>query len=123
MRQYPKRIKRLLREWMTEAYERELHRELTVLDERFAEWRSGTISSGELRHRIHEWERGPSRALFKHYNHGPQDMSVAYAIVLGILDEAEVPEGLLEAIGRPLEFFRSLKERDELREREGTWWK
>ena len=113
----------LIREWRREAYERELHRELTVLDESFTEWRSGAISSGELSHRIHEWERGPSRALFKHYNHGPQDSTVAYAIVLGILDEAEVPEELLEAISRPLAFFRSLKERDDLRGREGTWWK
>jgi hypothetical protein len=100
---------------MTEAYERELHRELTVLDESFAEW--------QLSHRIHKWERGPSRALFKHYNHDPQDTPVAYAIVLGIMDEEEVPEGLLEAISGPLEFFRSLQERDELRGREGTWWR
>ncbi len=28
MQQYPKNIKRLLREYMAEAYERELHREL-----------------------------------------------------------------------------------------------
>jgi hypothetical protein len=48
---------------------------------------------------------------------------VAYAIVLGIMDEEEVPEGLLEAISGPLEFFRSLQERDELRGREGTWWR
>ena len=123
LRQYPKRVKRLIREWMTEAYERELHRELTVLDESFAEWRRGAIGSGELSHRIHKWERGPSRALFKHYNHDPQDTPVAYAIVLGILDEEEVPEGLLEAISGPLEFFRSLQERDELRGREGAWWR
>ncbi len=79
--------------------------------------------SGELSHRIHEWETGPSRALSKHYNHGPQDMSVAYAIVVGILDEKEVPGELLEAISGPLEFFRSLQERDELRGTEGAWWR
>ena len=123
MTEYSKRVERLMREWLTEAYERELHRELTKLDESFAEWRNGAISSSELSHRIHEWERGPSRALFKHYNHGPQDMSVAYAIVLGILDEEEVPEELLEAIARPIAFFRSLHERHELRVREGTWWR
>jgi hypothetical protein len=55
---------------MTEAYERELHRELTKLDQSFAEWRNGTISSGELSHRIHQYETGPSRELFKHYNRG-----------------------------------------------------
>jgi hypothetical protein len=122
MRQYSKRVEELIREWMTEAYERELHRELTVLDESFTEWRKGAISNGELSHRIHEWERGPSRALFKHYNYGPQDTSVAYAIVLGILDEGEVPEELLEAIAGPLESFHSVQERGELRGREGAWW-
>jgi hypothetical protein len=123
MREYSRRIKRLIREWMTEAYERELHRELTKLDESFAEWRRGAISSGELSHRIHQWETGPSRALFKHYNRGSQDVSVAYAIVVGILDEEEMPEELLEAIGGAIEFFRSLQEQDELRTREGTWWR
>jgi hypothetical protein len=48
---------------------------------------------------------------------------VAYAIVVGILDEEEVPEELLKAIGGAIEFFRSLQERDELRTREGTWWR
>ena len=122
MREYPKRIKRMITEWMTEAYERELHRELARLDERFAEWRRGTIGSGELCARIHEWERGPSRALFKQYNHGPKDMSVAYAVVVGILDEEEVPGELLAAISNAMAFFRSLQERDELRDREGQWW-
>lgn len=123
MKEYSKTAKRLMREWMAEAYERELRRELTLLDESFAEWRSGAISSGELSHRIHEWERGPSRALFKHYNDGPQDITVAYAIALGILDEKEVPGELLEVITRPLAFFRSLRERDDLRGREGNWWR
>ena len=122
MKDYPKRIKRLLVEYMTEAYERELYRELTKLDESFAEWRNGAISSGELSHRIHEWDTGPSRALFKHYNYGPKNMSVAYAIVVGILDEEEVPAELLEAISGAIAFCQSLQERNELRGRDGAWW-
>ena len=122
MREYPKRIKRLIREWMTEAYERELYRELAKLEESMAEWRRGDISSGEMSHRIHEWETGPSRALFRQYNQGPKDMSVAYAIVVGILEEEEVPAEMLEAIGGALEFFRSMQEQEELRGREGRWW-
>lgn len=118
MTNYSKRIKRLLREWMTEAYERELHRELTKLDQSFAEWRNGTISSGELSHRIHQYETGPSRELFKHYNHGPRDMTVAYAIIVGILDQDKVPAELFEAISGPISFYRSLQERGELRERD-----
>ena len=123
MQENLKAIKRLLREWMTEAYERELHRELTHLDESFAEWRQGEIGSGELSHRVHEWETGPSRALYRHYNDGENDVSVAYAIAVGILREDELPQEVLGAIQRPLEFFRSLQARDELRDREGIWWR
>ncbi len=122
MKEYPKPIKRLIREWMTEAYERELHRELLKLDQHFAEWQRGAICSGEMSHQIHEWETGPSRALFKQYNYGSNDMSVAYAIVVGILDEEEVPAELLEAIAGAVQFCQSLQELDELRGREGHWW-
>ena len=122
MRKYSKRIKHLILEWATEAYERELWRELVRLEESMDEWRRGSISSGEMSHRIHEWETGPSRALFKQYNQGSEEMSVAYAIVVGILNEEEVPTELLEAISMAVEFFRSMQERGELRGREGNWW-
>ena len=115
MKNYPKNIKQLLREYMTEAYERELHRELTKLDTSFAQWRDGTISSGELSYRIHQYETGPARELYKHYNENPHDMTVAYAIVVGILDQDQVPLELLEAISGPLDVYRSLQERNELR--------
>jgi hypothetical protein len=75
-----------------------------------------------MSHRIHEWETGPSRALFKQYNKGPKDMSVAYAIVVGILDEKEVPVELLEAISGGVALFRSMQEQNELQGREGRWW-
>ena len=109
---------RKLEHRVIEAYERDLHRELTELDQSFAEWRNGAISSGELSHRIHEYETGPSRELFKQYNYGPHDMSVAYAIVVGILDQDEVPTELFEAISGPIDFYRSLQERNELLERD-----
>lgn len=115
MTDYPKPIKKLLREYLAEAYEAELQRELTKLDRSFAEWRAGKISSKELSYRVHQYETGPSRELYKRYNGIQPDMMVAYAIVVGILSEEEVPAELLEAIGRPLSFYRSLKEGDELR--------
>ena len=61
MQDYPKHIKKLLAELATEAYERELHRELAQLDQSFAEWRNGHISSGELSHRIHQYDIGLQR--------------------------------------------------------------
>jgi hypothetical protein len=91
MQSYPKRIKKLLREAMTEAYDRELHRELAKLDENFAKWRNGEIDNAELSDHIHQFETGPSRELFKRYNYNPHEMSVAYAIVVGILRQDEDP--------------------------------
>ena len=112
---YPKKIKKLLRELMTQAYERELHRELTKLEQSFAEWGDGKISSGELSKRVHQFETGPSRELSKRYNDGALDMMVAYAVVAGILDESEMPVELSEPISAHLTFFRSLMEQGKLR--------
>jgi len=75
MRQYSKRIKRLIRDFMTEAYERELRRELVKLDQSMTEWREGKISNGEMSHRIHQYETGPSRELYKQYNDAAADMN------------------------------------------------
>ena len=116
MQQYPKNIKRLLREYMAEAYERELHRELMKLDQCFAEWRDGKISNGELSYRVHRYEAGPSRELYKKYNYSPHDVNVAYAIVTGILKREEIPADLLEAISNLLAFYQSLKEEGDLRQ-------
>jgi hypothetical protein len=113
---YSKKVKRLLRELIAEAYERELHRELTKLEQSFSEWRSGALSSGELSYRLHQYETGPSRELYKRYNDTPADLAVAYAIVAGLLKPDELPAELLEALGGPLSFYQSLKARNELRE-------
>jgi hypothetical protein len=116
MQQYPKNIKRLLREYMVEAYECELHRELAKLDLSFAEWRDGKLSSGELSYLVHQYEAGPSRELYKKYNYSPHDMNVAYAIVTGILKRNEIPAELLEAISSLLAYYQSLKEEGDLKE-------
>ena len=59
MLDYPKHIKRSLRQLMAEAHERELQRELAKLDRSFAEWREGRITSGELSYRVHQYDTGP----------------------------------------------------------------
>lgn len=114
MQPYSKRIKWLLGEYSRKAHERELHRELTRLDASFDQWRKGNISSSDLDELVHKYEGGPARELWKQYNQGQADMNVAYAIVAGILDESEVPDELLEALERPLAFYRDMKERNEL---------
>jgi hypothetical protein len=119
MHSYPKRIKKLLRAAMTEAYVRELHRELAKLDENFAKWRNGEIDNAELSDRIHQFETGPSRELFKRYNHNPHERTVAYAIASGILQRDQVPAELNEVLAGPRSFYQSLDERHELKRPEG----
>ena len=118
MRDYPKSIKRLLNQYLGEAYERELQRELTKLERSFTLWRGGQIGSGELSERVHQYERGPARALYQRYNSGEKDMTLAYMIIGGVLPREEIPAELLEALTRPLGFYQSLKDRNELREPE-----
>jgi hypothetical protein len=116
MKKHSKLVKRLLREYSAEAYERELHRELAKLDDDFAAWRQGQIGSGELDHRIHKYKQGPARELWKQYNYGQAHLLVAYAIVTGILDADEMPGELLEALSAPLGMYRDWQARGELRE-------
>ncbi len=115
MNDYPKKIKRLLREFAAQAYEKELSRELARLDESFAEWRDGKINSGELSDRIHQYETGASRELFNKYNDGRNDFNVAYAIITEILDRQDVPEEVIQAIDKHLSFYQSMKDDGELR--------
>jgi hypothetical protein len=115
MTDYPKNIKRLLREFAAEAYEKELWRELARLDKSFSEWREGIINSGELSYHIHQYETGPSRELFNKYNEGENDFNVAYAIVTGILNRQDVPPELIGAIDKQISFYESLKNSGELR--------
>jgi len=105
MRDYPKPIKRALREWSAEAHERELHRELEILDSGFADWRSNKIGSGELSIRIHEYDTGSARELFKKYNHNSPDINVAFAIQNGILSPEEVPADIIVAIQHLLDIL------------------
>ena len=114
MQVHSKHVKKLLREALTAAYERELHGELSQLDRSFAEWRDGRISSGELSHRLHAYEVGPSRELFNRYNNGSPDMNVAYAIVVGLLERESLANELLEALAAPLSFYQSLADQNAL---------
>ena len=116
MRDYPGNIKRMFREYKIEAYEVELHRELSKVDKYFEEWKNGTISGGELSYRLHQYEIGPSRELYKKYNYGEDVTNVAYAIVTGMLDREKMPGELLEEIDGTLKNFQSMKDKGELRE-------
>jgi hypothetical protein len=105
MREYSKRVKRLLREFAARAYEIELGRALGELEQQFALWRGGQISAGELSDRIYAFTRGPARELWGRYNARLDDMQVAYAVVTGLLPRDELPAELLEVLEPIIAFY------------------
>ena len=116
MRTTSKKVKRGLKEYAFKAYEMELQCELGKLEKSFIEWREGIISSGELSYRIHQYEKGPSRELYKKYNYGEDNMNVAYAIVAGLLNREQIPEEIMKAIEDEIHFYEMPKESGNLRE-------
>ncbi|MFL6263303.1 MAG: hypothetical protein ACJ76Y_26710 [Thermoanaerobaculia bacterium] len=98
--------KRKLRQLAGVAHERELGAELSKLEAEFARWRRGEIDPFELSDRIHRFHDGVSRDLYVLYGRLPPSHSVARAVALEVLREAEVPSEFLEALERPLLFYR-----------------
>lgn len=104
MREYPKKTKKLLREFQEKAYEEEMRRELIPLFEAFRRWEKGLITSLELSDLIHEFNRGPARLLFSRYSIPGQDLMVARAIAVGLIKKDGVPRDLLEEVRDLIEF-------------------
>ena len=67
MKEYPKRIKRQLRELASLAHEREMRIHLEKLAEAFSQWQSGDLGTWPLVELIHEFHDGPNRQLFVRY--------------------------------------------------------
>jgi hypothetical protein len=113
MNDYPKAVKRHLRDLAATAHERDLRVHLEQLEKDFAPWRAGVLDTWELSDRIHRFHQGPSRELFLQYTGNRPDMVVAHALVAGLLKESEVPPEGLQALGRQLAFYRSLASESE----------
>jgi hypothetical protein len=110
MKNYPKSIRKALREWAAEAYKRELHRELTVLDGSFGEWRAGQIDGWELSDRIHKFHDGPAPEMYNRYDDRFADWNVVYALKAGILTREELPAEVIEAIEHLLQIGQPSEE-------------
>ena len=107
LRDYPKNIKRQIRELRAQAHENELANELAKLEVKFADWHAGKINAGELSQFVHEYHNGPARELFNYYNSGYDDSVVAVALVKGILRESDVPEEVRQHLDTLIELCRN----------------
>ena len=107
MREYPKPVMKLIRQYARQAHEEELRRALESLAQKFVEWQAGSVSSGELTEVIHGFQSGPSRDLFKLYNDpAPLDLAVAHAITTGVLDEKEIDKAVLSHLEPAVRMYR-----------------
>ncbi len=107
MRDTPKRIKRLLREYAAAAHEEELRRALLAVAEAFRRWERAELGGGELSEIIHRFHQGPARDLYVRYNTTHLEAPVAYAIAAGVLDRKTIPAELLEHLAGIIEFYQS----------------
>ena len=107
-REFPKRVKSALRQLAATAHERELKVLLKDLGDAFSDWHSGAISSLALADKIDRFAFGQAkRRLRERYETASiVHTNVAQALVRGILKESEVPSDVLEALEKPIEFFR-----------------
>ena len=95
------------------ARDRELHLYLSELENRFREWRQGTISSTELSDFIHQFHDGSARTVYSTYIQMKPDEVVARAIGVGLLREDEVPSESREPLEALVSHFRHTYQIDE----------
>ena len=106
MKDYPKHIKRKLRELNALAYEEELRQALLSLGEQFDAWKQGKLSAGELDQLIHRYDSSIAKELSSRYDNNPFiDMVVAYAFTQGILKQEDIPEEVIPYLQNAVKFY------------------
>ncbi len=108
MRDYPKAIKRLIRQWAAIAHEREMRVHLEQLAASFARWQAGEVETWDLTDAIHQFHQGPNRDLFNRYTGPYPDLAVAHALVEGLVQEAELPAELVAALAPAITLYRGV---------------
>lgn len=103
-----KSLKRLLREWAGIAHERELGRALGDLRRQFDEWQAGGLTAFDLNERIHRFHDDTSREIWVRYSQNPFDVSVAFAVVNGIIRRDELPGELVEHLATLIESYQAI---------------
>jgi len=107
MEQLNKHIRKLLREAMGKAYERELTSELEKLNASFERWGRGELSPFELTEEIHRFHQGPNRELFSRYQNGDSLLAVAAAVSAGFIRLDELHPDLHAPVEQAMTFFAS----------------
>ncbi len=103
---YSKPVKKELMRLNGVVYERELGKELAVIEGLFQTWRRGEIDAFDLEQKIHEFHQGVARDLFNAFQARTADHCVARAIVDGTLAQGEVSDAALRELEPAIRFHR-----------------
>jgi hypothetical protein len=105
--------RRRVRELVALAYERELGRELGLLEVEFSRWRHGELDVLELSDLIHRFHDGVARDLYSAYTNNMPDLALGSAIARGILSPDEVPPEIRKTLEGHFSFVQTpLDEQD-----------
>ena len=73
---------------------------LELLDQKFSEWKEGTLDTWNLVQCIHEFHNGPARNIYKAYQSLSPDSFLVRAVAAGHLMENELPGEIRKEIHR-----------------------
>jgi len=88
---YTKAIAKKMRELASQAYERELRRELEKLAEQFKSWQDEQIDTWDLENAVHKFHNGPARELYKRYTGLSPAEVLPYALFRKLITYEELP--------------------------------
>ena len=105
MKERPKSLKRMIREWAGKAHDEELNRALAELAKAFKQWEKGSLSGAELNVRIHRFHQGESQEIFRSYATNRREVPLARAIATGVIERANVPAKVPERLVGLIEMY------------------
>lgn len=105
-----KQIKRDIRLWAGQSYERLLEKALRELDDVFGRWRAGQLNPFELSDKIHGFHDGISRRLYNLSQLPCQENIIAWAVRENVIDLQELPAHIQERIRAYAELFQRSEE-------------
>ena len=102
-----KRLRGVVRNLASKAFERELRQLLDPLADLFAQWRVGKLDSSSVLDSLDRFSVKRRRLVQRYEGPNLAPMMVAYAIVAGWFQEDEIPADLVAALEKPIAFYRT----------------
>ncbi len=101
-----KRLKAMVRKLADTAHEREMRALIEPVSESVGQWKSGKKDTWPLLEDLDRFNHLRHRLTDRYRTNSIAPMLVACAIVSGILRKSEVSPELLQALQKPIEFYK-----------------